>query len=212
MAAPRTLRFILLFLTLSFDECIKIDEIRASVTDEEQRAWIKIEVIRNTTVSQVFRKLKRALGRRAFHKSATYNWYHQFESGTRYETCNLPHSGRPTTITDPKHEEKLEQLMQENRAWRIEDLADELSISYGSTWKLLHNMGYRKISSKWVPHELTMSQMKKRREICAKLVERYSKDHSFVSHIISIDETWIKSYDPTDARLSREWRLPGEPR
>jgi len=211
MAAPRTLRFILLFLTLSFDECLKIDEIRASVTDEEQRAWIKIEVILNTEASQVSKKLNRALASRAFRKSAIYKWYHLFESGTRYETYNLPQSGRPSTITDPEHEEKLEQLMQESRAWRIEDLADELSLSYGSTWRLLHSMGYRKISSKWVPHELTPNQMENRREICAKLVNRYSDDPSFVNHIIAIDETWIKSYDPTDAQLSREWRLPGEP-
>ena len=53
--------------------------------------------------------------------------------------------------------------------------------------------------------------MKNGREICAKLVERYSIDHSFVSHITAIDKTWIKSYDPTDAQLFREWPLPGEP-
>jgi transposase len=116
VAAPGTLPFILLFLTLSFEECLKIDEIRTSVTDEEQGAWIKIEVILNTMASQVSNKLNRALGRRAFHKSAIYNWYHHFKSGTRYETYNLPHSGRPTTIIDSQHEEKLEQLMQESRA------------------------------------------------------------------------------------------------
>jgi hypothetical protein len=44
MAAPRILRFILLFLTLSFDECIKIDEIRASVTDEEQKPGSRLKL------------------------------------------------------------------------------------------------------------------------------------------------------------------------
>jgi hypothetical protein len=79
MAALRILRFILLFVTLSFDECIKL-EIRDSVTDEEQRAWIKIEVIQNTPVSQVFIELTKALAKQAFHQSAVYKWYHQFEN------------------------------------------------------------------------------------------------------------------------------------
>jgi len=42
--------------------------------------------------------------------------------------------------------------------------------------------------------------------ICTEHLERHNNDPDFLNRIISIDETWIKSYDPKGAARAREWR------
>jgi hypothetical protein len=45
-----------------------------------------------------------------------------------------------------------------SRAWRLDDLVDELGVSHGSVWHMLHEMNYRKITSRYVPYVLTHAQ------------------------------------------------------
>ena len=54
--------------------------------------------------------------------------------------------------------------------------------------------------------------MDARHYIASKLLARSQRegDRNFIDKIISIDETWIKSYDPQDSRQSSEWLLPGQ--
>jgi Mn-dependent DtxR family transcriptional regulator len=56
--------------------------------------------------------------------------------------------------------------MQESRVWRLEDLADELQVSIRAVSEMLHELGYHKIASRYVPHELTCEQCRNRKEIC----------------------------------------------
>jgi hypothetical protein len=49
-----------------------------------------------------------------------------------------------------------------------------------------------------------------RARISAEHLERYNNDPGMVDRIISIDETWLKYYDPEDYWSSRQYRLPGQ--
>ena len=67
-----------------------------------------------------------------------------------------------------------------------------------------------KISSRWVPYNLTPEQKELRVDVAKKHLESYRHNPEFIDRIIAIDETWIKSYDPQDASRSKEYRYPGE--
>ena len=70
----------------------------------------------------------------------------------------------------------------------------------------------RKISAKWVPHALTEQQKWCRYETCIHL-ERYQNDgENLLNNIITIDETWVRTYEPELKRQSAEWRHEGSPR
>ena len=76
--------------------------------------------------------------------------------------------------------------------------------------RLLKEVGAKKITTRWVPHDLTPTQKQKRVDICAEHLESYNNDPEFLERIIAIDETLIRSYDPKDSFNSRQWRLPGQ--
>jgi hypothetical protein len=100
--------------------------------------------------------------------------------------------------------------MVQSRAWRLDDLVDELGVSHGSVWHMLHEMNYRKVASRYVPHVLTHAQNQLRVDRCQQYLERYEHDPNLLNRIVAIDETWLRSYDTEDLRSAAEWRLPTE--
>ena len=114
---------------MDLKNCQMEDQLRASVSIEDQRAYIKISVLLNKGPLQVYRELHRALGGRAYSESRVHEIYREFESGVRLSCEDLPRSGRPTTANTPENRERLQQLMDQSRAWSIDDLADELQMS-----------------------------------------------------------------------------------
>jgi len=74
-------------------------------------------------------------------------------------------------------------------------------------------MGMRKIASRWVPHDLTKMQKRLRYDAARNHLERYEREgEAFLHRIITLDETWAKSYEPQMKRQSNEWRHYGSPR
>ena len=53
-------------------------------------------------------------------------------------------------------------------------------------------------------------QKQARHNIVGKHFGQFQKERGFFDKIITIDETWIKSYDPEDPRQASEWVLPGQ--
>ena len=70
---------------------------------------------------------------------------------------------------------------------------------------LREDLHMRKIAAKWVPHTLTEQQKLCRYETCRIHLERYQNERetSFIN-ITTIDETWVKAYEPELKRQSAE--------
>ena len=68
----------------------------------------------------------------------------------------------------------------------------------GISFSILHeHLAIKKISSRWVPHNLIIAQKKVRVDWCKEMLEKYdhgaSKD---VYKIVTGDESWIYAYMP----------------
>jgi hypothetical protein len=100
--------------------------------------------------------------------------------------------------------------MVQSRAWRLDDLVDELGVSHGSVWHMSHEKNYRKVASRYVSHVLIHAQKQLRVDRYQQHLERYEHDPNLLNRIVAIDETWLRSYDPKDPRSAAEWRLPTE--
>ncbi|CAD5230885.1 unnamed protein product [Bursaphelenchus okinawaensis] len=68
-------------------------------------------------------------------------------------------------------------------------------------------MGYVKKLEKWVPHNLSNEQKKKRKEAAQKLLVRAKNPH-FWDQIVTSDEKWV-CYN--NKRRSRRWTCRGQP-
>jgi hypothetical protein len=100
--------------------------------------------------------------------------------------------------------------MVENREATMEGLAAMMGVGYGSVVRIIHAVGANKVTSVWVPHELTEDQRVLHANIALDQYQSCTDDNSILDRIIAIDETWLKSYDPHDDYASRQWVLLNE--
>ena len=77
---------------------------------------------------------------------------------------------------------------------------------------LKERLGMRKTASWWVPHDLMEMQKWLRYDAACNHLERYEREgETFSRHIIMLDETWAKSYEPQMKRQSNKWHHYGSP-
>ena len=81
-----------------------LDQLRASVTVEEQRAFIKVNVLLDTSPRLVSRQLAISLPDTHMAESTVYNWYNDFKDGRRTDIEDLPRSGRRRTTDEDTKE------------------------------------------------------------------------------------------------------------
>ncbi len=201
---------ILCFFTINFVGPQNLDQLRDSVTAEEQRSFIKINVLLGTAPSVVSAQLATAVPDKCLAERSVRRWYHDFNQGIRTDVSDLPHTGRPREATSQENKEKVKELILEADGMRTQDLIYETGLSESSLLRVLKEIGAKKLRSRWIPHELTEHQKTARHVIAGKHLARYQREPGFLDKIIAIDETWLKSYDPEDPRQTSEWLLPGQ--
>jgi hypothetical protein len=87
-----------------------------------------------------------------------YQWVESFQSG-RTSIVDEDHLGHPTTSQTVDNVEQVNALVQEDRQITVTHTADELEISCGSAYSIVHeDLGYHKICASWVPKQLTDEQ------------------------------------------------------
>ena len=134
-----------------------MDPLRASVTNEEQWAFIKLHVLLSDSAAEVYRLLHKSVKSLALSERQVMRLYNEFANGERTSTQRQPGQGRPRTATDDCMKEQLKNLLEEDNDWGTEDYARQLNIGSTSV-KTFSELGARKIAARWVPHELTAGQ------------------------------------------------------
>jgi histone-lysine N-methyltransferase SETMAR len=110
--------------------------------------------------------------------------------------------GTASTLTTGEKQEEARAIILADRRVTIEEIAPQLGISQGSATSLVHdNLGFHKVSARWVPKHLTQEQRHNCLDICSHLLEWYNcKGGNFLNRIITGDETWIHHYEPETKR------------
>ena len=103
--------------------------------------------------------------------------------------------------------------MHEDCRRTIKDIAAIVNVSYRTaktivTWDL--NM--HRVAAKFIPRLLTLEQKEHHVAICQELRQRALDDPSFMSRVITGNESWVYGYDPETKQQSSQWKSPGSPR
>ena len=113
------------------------------------------------------------------------------------------------------HVDQVRALIENERRGTCTEVAEQLAdVSKSSVHRILtQHFGMRKVSARWVPHDLTENQKAERLEISRELLQQHQQEEdSFLDRTVAIDETWIRSYEPELKRQSAEWHRLGSPR
>ncbi|KAL6726917.1 hypothetical protein Aduo_008845 [Ancylostoma duodenale] len=140
-----------------------------------------------------------ALGQDVLKKSTAKFWYRKFREGCT-EVKDGQRAGRPRSINRALVVEAIE----DNPTFSTRMLASSFHCSHTIVKKILYEAGFRVRQGKWVPHDLTALQRKRRFECVRDLLDRHRKQ-PFLDRIVTCDETWI-AFD--NRRISKQWLRP----
>ena len=168
---------------------------------------------RNKTAKEIFSALQEACGTYALSYLQVTRWVNEFKNG-RECVQDAHRAGRTVMATDSYNTEQFKRLLKSDRRIMCKEMAQELEISVGSVHTILCNhLKMRRVSARWVPHRLTSDQAECCLEVATHLLSWFdSEGQDFLSRIVAIDETWVRSYEPELKRQSAEWHTPSSPR
>jgi histone-lysine N-methyltransferase SETMAR len=179
-------------------------------TKEEVRSVIRFLWAKQVPATEIHRELLHVYGESVMTIQHVRKWCREFESG-RVTVTDDHRSGRPS-ISD-EHVQDIEAAVQADRRISISHLETRFELSRGTIWNIVHErLGFRKICSRWVPRQLTEEHKKTRMGLSLEHLQRYERyGDSFISRIVTGDETWVHNYTPESKAESMTWKHPGSP-
>ncbi|KAG5319446.1 SETMR methyltransferase, partial [Pseudoatta argentina] len=139
----------------------------------EIRSVIRYLVWKGKTPVEVYNEVKTAYGDKGMNRTSVFKWCREFKNG-RTSVHDDQRSGRPSILTDDIVE-KIENALRDDRRLTM----DELSAMFPQISRsLLHEtitetLGYRKLSARWVPKQLTDQHKLNRVEAGQEFLRRY---------------------------------------
>ncbi|GFN91329.1 histone-lysine N-methyltransferase SETMAR [Plakobranchus ocellatus] len=88
-------------------------------------------------------------------------------------------------------------MIRANRREKQKEIADEVGISKERVHHIVTTvLGYRKVSARWVPRQLTVEMKAQAKDMCTQLLECYSAEgEAFLQRILTGDKSWVHQYD-----------------
>ncbi|GBP32114.1 Histone-lysine N-methyltransferase SETMAR [Eumeta japonica] len=107
---------------------------------------------------------------------------------------------------------KIEKLVLADRRIKLWQIAEELQISKERVGEITHeHMNMRKISACWVPKMLTPFDKQRRLQTSKDFLELVGDNiDEICDRIVTVDETWVRQYDPEPKQESMQWTKKGE--
>lgn len=158
---------------------------------EQIRSYILIRHKLNIKPYVIHSELLASIGDTAPSKRTVERWVERFKNENE---ClqDIQRFGRPITETNTVNIERVRLLVEENPRISIHFIEAETGLSYGTIGRILHHhLNLRKLSSRWVPHELTEIQKKNRVDICRKNLEYLESQKWRLCDIVTGDESWV---------------------
>lgn len=150
-----------------------------SVTDEEQRIFIKFCLLQDHSAGVIHSNLVRMLGSQALPRSTIERWCTKFRRGeTSAEKASGGDRSDPAIVE--QHVEQVQACFHESRHWSLRSLASNTGLPYATVQRIVtEKLRMTKVLDKWVPHILTPEQ-RDLRVLCSSLNLRLLSQHPTV--------------------------------
>ena len=168
---------------------------------QKQRAVIEFLPSEGEPTKKIFERLVKVYGDTSIAYSTVKKWISwikdEEDDPSLSSLQDRRRSGRPSST---------------DRRITIDDIAKCVGVSHGSAVNIVNELGFAKVCARWVPRQLLDFHKQARFEACSELIECHKSDKTFLSRIVTGDETWVHHYESESKRSSMEWRHPTSPR
>ena len=182
------------------------------MANEEKRAAIKWLLEKGKTAKEIYIELIDLKGEDYTSMANVYKWVREFKCG-RTTVQNLSHPGQSKFEITQDNVDRVSKLVMSNRRLCVRNIAEMLRLSKSTVHRILTDyLSLKKYSARWVPRMLTGDQKLYRVEASELILEIMRHDLDlFLSRYVTVDETWIRHFDPESKQQSMQWLQPGEP-
>ena len=137
-------------------------------------------------------------------------WYADFKC-SHTDKNDAERSGSPNLAVVLENTKKLNKLFLADHKLKLCEIAEELKISEGSVFTILHeHLSMKKLCSKWVPHFLTVDQKQQCVNDSEHCLQLFQCNKNEFLHNIWQWMKWIHHFPPESNRQSAEWTAAGE--
>lgn len=136
------------------------------------RAVLLADFLRGVSCQESHKNLIEAYGRDAPSIHTVRRWFAKFRRGQR--SLEDDHrSGRPATAVTPKNMQRVEELIRERRNVTHREIQRQCGIGAAAVNSILHHqLGARKLASRWIPHLLSNDQKRTRVKWCREMLKK----------------------------------------
>lgn len=159
--------------------------------NQDYRFYIKTRAILGVKAREIHEELTEAYGPKAISYTTVQRWTKAFNEG-EMELEDHDRSGRPVTKMTLDNIQLVQRLIDEDPHCTYEDLEEETQLSRGTIERIVHDhLQMRKVTSRWVPHELTIENKETRVKKCRQNLAKINSGEWRLCDILTGDETWI---------------------
>ena len=176
----------------------------------EHRSVIKFLTLEGEQPQQILDRMKIVYEDECPSYSTVKKWCAEFKRG-RKSIGDDPRTGRPVEGPTPENIEAVRVLVEEDRRVKIRQIAQSVGVSYGTANTILHeHLGLSKLSARWIPRILSVTEKQRRADTSLALVNRYNADpEDFLRRTVTGDEVWVHHHDPESKEESKQWTSKG---
>ena len=158
----------------------------------EQRVCIKVCANLGKSATKTLAMIQQALGDQSLIRAQVFQWHARFKT-SRISVDNDEQPGRPRSGTTPETVARIQEFVRQDWRQTIHDTAEEVGIGYGTCRVLTEELGMHRVTAKFVPRILTADQKQQGVNFCTELRQLASDDETFLSRVITGDESWVYS-------------------
>ncbi|GFO14069.1 histone-lysine N-methyltransferase SETMAR-like protein [Plakobranchus ocellatus] len=159
----------------------------------KQRSVIEVLAAEGCSAATIHARMKTVYGEMFISDYAVRKWVRIFKGEDPRETIlrDRKRSGKPLSASVTAHREKVDCMIRANRRVKQKEIANAEGILKERVHHIVTAvLGYRKVSARWVPRQLTVEMKAQRKDMCTQLLERYSAEGEvFLQRILTGDES-----------------------
>ena len=174
------------------------------------RFYIQIRTELGIGYKDIFNELKSVRPAQTPSIKTVFNWQSRFKKGHKI-IKDQHRSGRPITATKSSNVLTVKSLIDNNPWCNYDEIEAETSLSRGTIFNIIHEkLKLKKLTSRWVPHELTEKNRLERVRCCKENLAKFKENKWRLGDVVTGDECWVYHRKIAKKQLNASWVKEGD--